>query len=113
MRRILVDNARPRMTAKRGGEGELLPLSPELAWVDPRNEQMLDLDAALNALGVEYAGRTRVVELRIILGCSAEETAEVLGVSKATVDRDMRFALAWLYDRMQNAAGASPAGIGG
>jgi len=101
MRRILVDSARARMAAKRGADTTPLPLSPELAWVDPREERMLDLDAALTDLAVAEPLKSRVVELRVFLGATAEETAELTQVSKATVDREMRFALAWLFNRMQ------------
>jgi RNA polymerase sigma factor (TIGR02999 family) len=101
MRHILVDAVRARKAVKRGADSPALPLSPELAWVDPRSEQMLDLDAALTELGGEFPNKAKIVELRIFLGATAEETAELTGVSKATVDREMRFALAWLFDRLQ------------
>src|SRR5258706_40086 len=82
MRRILVDAARARVSAKRGGDPNPLPLSPELAWVDPRQERMLDLDQALDSLAAEDAAKARVVEFRIFLGCTAEEAADVLGGSR-------------------------------
>jgi RNA polymerase sigma factor (TIGR02999 family) len=100
MRRILVDAARARLASKRGVDVAPLPLSPELAWVDPREEQMLDLDRALDELAAEEPNKARLIELRVFLGCTAEEAAELVGVSKATADRDMRYALAWLYDRL-------------
>jgi RNA polymerase sigma factor (TIGR02999 family) len=101
MRRILVDAARARTAAKRGSPADRLTLSPELGWVDPREEGMIDLDQALTELAISQPDKARVVELRVFLGCTSEETAELEEKSKATVDRDMRFALAWLYNRMQ------------
>lgn len=99
MRRILVDAARVRQSGKRSANG-WLPLSPELAWVDPRDATMLDLDAALEELMAEQPGKARILELRVFLGCTANEAAELMGISKATADRDLRFALAWLYQRV-------------
>lgn len=99
MRRILVDAARARQSSKRDA-GARMPLSPELAWVDPRESEMLDFDRALEELAVQQESKARIVELRVFLGCTAVEAAEMLGISKATADREMRFALAWLYDRM-------------
>jgi RNA polymerase sigma factor (TIGR02999 family) len=101
MRRILVDAARARTAVKRGAPCERLSLSPELAWVDPREEGMLDLDQALDELAAAQPDKARIVELRVFLGCTSEETAELESISKATVDREMRFALAWLYKRIQ------------
>ena len=101
MRRILVNHARNRQAAKRGSGEARVELSPELAWVDPEGEEMLDLDRALDELEAVEPRKAKVVELRIFLGCTAEEAAELVGVSKPTLDRDLRFALAWLYERLK------------
>jgi len=101
MRRILVDAARARSTTKRTA-GDRIPLSADLAWIDPREPAMVDLDDSLDALAGDYPENARIVELRVFLGCTANEAADLMGVSKATADRQMRFALAWLYDRMQS-----------
>ncbi|MEO8028003.1 MAG: ECF-type sigma factor [Bryobacteraceae bacterium] len=106
MRRILVDSARARIASKRAADLTPLSLSPDLSWVDPRQPELLDLDHALDELAAEDARKARVVELRIFLGCTAEETADLLDISKATVDRELRYALAWLYDRLE--AGCKP-----
>lgn len=106
MRRILVDHARSRMAAKRGG-GQRTALSQDLAWVDPQSAEMVDLDAALEELSQSEPEKARVVDLRIFLGATATETSSVLGRSKASVDRDLRFALAWLYRKVHPAL-ASP-----
>lgn len=101
MRRILVDHARTRGRIKRGAGGVRVELSPELAWVDPESPEMLDLDRVLAELEQTEPRKAKVVELRIFLGCTSDETAELMNVSKPTVDRDLRFALAWLYERVK------------
>ncbi len=61
---------------------------------------MIDLNQALDALALVDAAKVQLVELRHFLGCTAEETATLLNVSKATVDRDLKFARSWLYRRI-------------
>ena len=101
MRNLLADQARAAKSAKRSADVEHLPLNAELAWVGPGSEaSTLDLEAALDELEVMDAGKVRAVELRYFFGFTAEETAQSLEVSKATVDRDVRFALAWLNARL-------------
>ena len=104
MRRILVNYARGRQAAKRGAGETRLELSPELAWIDPEGQEMIDLDRALDELESIEPRKARVVELRIFLGCSAVEAAELMAVSKPTLDRDLRFALAWLFNRLKGSA---------
>jgi RNA polymerase sigma factor (TIGR02999 family) len=104
MRRILVNHARTRQTAKRGSAEAHVELSPDLAWVDPEGPEMLDLDRALDELESVQPRKARVVELRIFLGCTSEEAADVMGISKPTLDRDLRFALAWLFVRVKGPA---------
>ena len=101
MRGILVDYARGRAAGKRGGGGPRVELSPDLAWIDPEGPAMIDLDAALSDFEQLDPAKARVVELRVFLGCTAEEAAEVLGLSKATVDRHYSFAIAWLSERLE------------
>lgn len=98
MRQILVHNARRFATAKRGGHMRHVPLDAELAWTGTDdNPAPLDLDAALTALERLDEPSARAVELRFLFGFTAEETARTLGVSKATVDRTVRFGLTWLH----------------
>ena len=104
MRRILVNHARTRQTAKRGSAEAYVELSPDLAWVDPEGPEMLDLDRALDEMGSMEPRKARVVELRIFLGCTSAEAADLMGISKPTRDRDLRFALAWLFHRMKGTA---------
>ena len=101
MRRILIDYARRMKAVKRGLALDRIPLNPELCWVDVKGEETtLDLSRALDELEALDAGKARAVELRYFLGCTVEETAELLGISPATVDRGIRFSLAWLHQRL-------------
>ena len=99
MRRVLIDHARRLKAAKRSVAGRL-PLDSELAWTDSLNERSLDLSTALEELEVLDATGLRALELRYFLGCTGEETAALLGVSASTIDRTLRFSLAWLHDRL-------------
>ena len=97
MRRILVDYARERNREKRGGSAENLPLDE--AFQISSNEKSVDLvalDEALTRLAQFDERQARIVELRYFSGLDTDETAEVLGVSNATVRRDWNFAKAWL-----------------
>ena len=102
MRRVLVDHARSERRQKRDG-GIPVPLHEELAWIDARDAEMIDLDRVLEELEKVDPKKCRMVELRFFLGFTAEETAELLHTSKATVDRDLRFVRGWLYDRLHAA----------
>lgn len=99
MRRILIDEARSQGRQKRDG-GVAVPLEEGMAWVDASPAEYLDLDRALDALEALDPRKTKMVEYRFFLGFSAEETAELLGVSKATVDRELRFTRGWIYERL-------------
>jgi RNA polymerase sigma factor (TIGR02999 family) len=101
MRRILTDYARQALSQKRPtGQAERVPLHDEIAWIDASGKEMLDLDMALMELEALDARKSRVIELRYFLGCTNQETADVLGVVRATVDRDLQFAKAWLGRRL-------------
>lgn len=107
MRRILVDEARRRCADKRpDSNAERVPLHEEMAWVNAANEEMLALDAAIEELQALDQRKARVTELRYLLGCTTEETAEILHVSSATVERDLQFAKAWLFRRLCPETGA-------
>lgn len=100
MRLILIDHARQARAGKRPGSQARVPLHEEIAWVDATGNEMLDLDVALNELEAVAERKVRVLELRYFLGCTNEEAAQVLGVSRPTIDRDLEFAKAWLYRRL-------------
>jgi len=106
MRRLLVDHARERGALKRGAgwqsvtlTGALDPLGREV--LDP--EQLLDLNVALEELAEIDEREARVVTLRFFGGLTVEQVAEVLGVSKRTVENDWRHAQAWLRLRLSEA----------
>jgi RNA polymerase sigma factor (TIGR02999 family) len=109
MRLILIDHAREMQSQMRGGGQERVPLSDDLAWVNIGSAEMLDLNRALDELNGLDADKVQMVELRYFLGCTAEETAELMQVSKATVDRELRFVKSWLYRRI--GPGAAPGSI--
>lgn len=96
MRRILVDHARRRGFAKRGGNALRVPLDEVLLVAKARGIEVLALDEALDGLARIDARKSRVVELRYFGGLTIEESAEVLGVSVDTAKRDWRMARAWL-----------------
>jgi RNA polymerase sigma-70 factor (ECF subfamily) len=101
MRRILVDHARRRRAAKRGGNPLTLTLDESVALPKAREVDLLALDDALNSLSELDARQSRIVELRFFGGLSIENTAQVLGVSPATIKREWSTARAWLYEEMQ------------
>lgn len=96
MRRLLVDHARTRCADKRGGGIGTLPLEQGLGISDDSAAAITELDDALDRLAVIDPRRSEMLEQRYFGGLSLEEMAEVLGVSLATVKRDLRFARAWL-----------------
>lgn len=101
MRRILVDHARSHKAEKRGGSAQKLSLD-EAVGVSQKKEVALEaLDDALNALSAIDPRQSRIVELRFFGGLTVEETAEVLGTSTATVEREWRMAKAWLHHQLQ------------
>jgi len=103
MRFILRDWARDHRAEKRGGGAIHVPLSEDLPWLNANGEGILDLETALGELEQLDARKAQLVELRHYLGCTAEEAADVLGISKATVDRELRMVKAWLYQRLRGA----------
>jgi RNA polymerase sigma factor (TIGR02999 family) len=96
MRRILVDHARAHHREKRGGGAPTLVLNEAIDVHHGRNAELIALDEALDALARLDPRQSRIVELRFFGGLSIEETAEALGLSKATVNRDWVTARAWL-----------------
>jgi RNA polymerase sigma factor (TIGR02999 family) len=99
MRRVLIDHARRLKAGKRSVPG-FLPLDSELAWTESLDEVALDLNVAIQELEGLDSSAVRALELRYFLGCTGEETAALLGVSPSTIDRSLRFSLAWLHGRL-------------
>lgn len=103
MRRILVDAARARGSAKRGGGAPRLNLDESIDAVPERNCRIVELDEALDVLAQMDPRKAKVVELRFFGGLSVEETAEVLKISPQSVMRDWRMARAWLLRELSSA----------
>jgi RNA polymerase sigma factor (TIGR02999 family) len=104
MRRILVSHARGRQAEKRGGAAQCITLDERVAAAPERDLNLLALDEALTRLGQLDPQKSRLVELRFFTGLSVEETAEVMGVSPRTIDRQWQTAKAWLYREIGKAA---------
>ena len=107
MRRILVDHARALNMAKRAGRLINVELQDDHAVVAAPDIDVLALDEALTRLAAFDARKTAVAELRFFSGLSVEETAQVLGVSVATVEREWQVARAWLYSALKGTVTAS------
>jgi RNA polymerase sigma factor (TIGR02999 family) len=96
MRHILVDHARAKQRDKRGGGQVTVGLDEALELSRPSELGLVELDEALNTLTRQDARKSRIVELRYFGGLSIEETADLLGISPATVRREWTLAKAWL-----------------
>jgi RNA polymerase sigma factor (TIGR02999 family) len=105
MRQILVQRARARAAAKRGGNPERITLDEQLLAAgseqEPGRVDMLALDAALHRLAALDTQQARIVELRYFGGLTVEETAEALDISPSTVKRDWTVARAWLKRELE------------
>jgi RNA polymerase sigma-70 factor (ECF subfamily) len=97
MRRILIDHARKRDNVKRGGDVRKVPLDEAALVSQGRAADLIALDEALTRLEAIDERKSRVIELRFFGGLNIEETAEVLSISPATVQREWSMAKAWLY----------------
>jgi RNA polymerase sigma factor (TIGR02999 family) len=100
MRQILVDHARSRRADKRGGDSITLTLDERIVGSTGREVDVLALDEALTRLAELSPQQSQIVELRFFSGLSIEDTAEVLGISVATVKRSWTTARAWLFREM-------------
>ena len=101
MRRILVDRARSRVRAKRGGAAQRISLDETAVIPQPQSSQLILLDDALTSLAEFDPQKSRIVELKFFGGLTTEEIAEVEKLSIRMVEREWRKARAWLYDAMQ------------
>ena len=102
MRRILVDHARSHSSQKRGGGLRPVTLEEGLASATAQPESMMALDEALARLGEIDERKAKVVELHYFGGLNYDETAAVMDISAATVDRDLRFAKSWLLKELSD-----------
>jgi RNA polymerase sigma factor (TIGR02999 family) len=96
MREILVDHLRRRNAAKRGGRQVEVPFDDVHASAEPRYADFLILDDAITRLGEVGTRYPQIVELRYLAGLTIDETAELLNVSHATIEREWKFARLWL-----------------
>lgn len=101
MRQILTDTARGRLTGKRNGLMVDIISAEELPWIAGSPGEYVDLNRAMERLVEIEPEKAKVVELRVYMGFTSEETAEALGIAKATVDRHMSFAKAFLYRELR------------
>ena len=101
MRRVLIEAARARKAAKRGGGAAFVTFDDGLEAGPCTSEDVLALDAAIEALTRISPRQARMIESRFFGGLDVRETAELLGVSEATVERDWRAAKAWLALEMR------------
>jgi RNA polymerase sigma factor (TIGR02999 family) len=100
MRRVLVDHAKTRSRQKRGGGQARITFEEELLVRDGPSDELLALDEALTRLHAMDARKAEAIELHYFGGLKHHEVARVLGISPATVDRDLRLAKAWLYTEL-------------
>ena len=104
IRRILVDHARARQRAKRGGGLERVRLDEDVAVLEERDLDLVALDESLEKLAGLHERQARIVELRFFGGLTLKEVAEFLGVSPRTVDGDWSMARAWLRRELREAS---------
>jgi RNA polymerase sigma factor (TIGR02999 family) len=97
MRRILVDSARRKHSHKRGGRQQRVSLEEAIPLNEQPGDDLLALDEALTRLAREDPVKAELVKLRYFAGLSVEQTAEALGISRATADRYWAYAKVWLY----------------
>ena len=100
MRQVLVDHARRHKADKRGSGQTALPIEEAVLYSKERAAEFVALDDALEALAAFDPRKARVIELRFFAGFTADEIAEVVEVSPASVNRDLRFAEAWLQQEL-------------
>ena len=106
MRRILVDHARGHDAVKRGGVVPKVSLEEAIVISQERSAELLALDEALTRLATLDQQQARIIELRFFGGLTVEETAQVLGISPATVKRDWNMAKAWLNREVRTESGS-------
>ncbi|MFV1998514.1 MAG: sigma-70 family RNA polymerase sigma factor [Acidiferrobacterales bacterium] len=102
MRRLLVDHAKAKRREKRGGGGVKVSLEDVLAIAPEPSLDIIELDEVLKKLAMFDERKSQVVELHYFGGFTYEEIADVVGISAATVDRELRLAKAWLYGELQS-----------
>jgi RNA polymerase sigma factor (TIGR02999 family) len=110
MRRILVDNARRKQAQRHGGGQQRLELPDLAAPQAPNEDQLLVVNDALDKFAALDPQTAELVKLRYFVGMTIEETAEALGISKATAKRHWDYARAWLYEEIRTQQAGEAAG---
>jgi RNA polymerase sigma factor (TIGR02999 family) len=110
MRRILVENARRKRAQRHGGGQQRLELLDLAAPSAPNADQLLAVNDALDKFAALDPQAAELVKLRYFVGMTIEETAEALGISKATVKRHWDYARAWLYEEIRTQQAGEAAG---
>jgi RNA polymerase sigma factor (TIGR02999 family) len=108
MRRILVNRARDKKRQKRGGGSRRIDLDQVESALETDDEELLALEEALEQLAAEDNVAAELVKLRFFAGLTLRDTAETLGLTQRTAERQWAYARAWLYDRLRR--GDSPTG---
>jgi RNA polymerase sigma-70 factor (ECF subfamily) len=108
IRRILIDHAREKLAAKRGGSGDRVRVDEQDVPSPEQDVDLLALDEAMSELAEIDERQAKIVELRFFGGCSIDEIAEILDIGKRSVDREWQAARAWLFCRLSD----GPAGAG-
>jgi RNA polymerase sigma factor (TIGR02999 family) len=103
MRRVLVNHARDRAAGKRGGNAPKVTLSTAEGLEQPEID-VVAVDEALEKLAQLDPRKSRIIEFKFFTGLTTDEIAEVLGISPATVEREWKFARAWLFNALKGAA---------
>jgi RNA polymerase sigma factor (TIGR02999 family) len=109
MRRILVDQARRRLAAKRGGGQGLLPLEEALDIAADEDTKVLEVHEALECLGLDDPHQASIIKLIFFVGLSQKEVAALLGVSEKTIQRQWLLARTSLYQRIKSRESGPPA----
>jgi RNA polymerase sigma-70 factor, ECF subfamily len=109
IRHLLVDQARETRAQKRGGDAQRVPLDAALQVPDREDLDLLELDAALEALAAVDPQKARIIELRFFGGLSVAETATVLRIAPATVKRHFAVAKLWLHRQLRDGTARQPA----
>lgn len=103
MRQVLIDHAKSKKRQKHGGNKVLITLHETIVGEDQQQPDLLDIEDALNKLAKVDARKAEIIELSFFGGMTYDEIAEALGISAATVDRELRFSRAWLQRELSGA----------
>ncbi len=102
MRRILVEQARRKARLRHGGDLQRLGLDEVDPWVEPPDEKVLAVDEAVKRLEAEDPRKGKIVNLRYFAGLTTAETAEAMGISVGTIEREWRFIKSWLRTELDD-----------